>query len=800
MRILNGKRAGKHIFVSVLVVLLSLSAIQIQPSLAQVSTVYYAAPNPMGAGDCSSWQNACTLQTALTTAVAPAEIWVKAGVHKPTSDPGNRDAAFNLRSGVEVYGGFSGVETAREQRDWQLNFAILSGDIDSDDLNSDGNFIIEDVVEIQGNNSYHVVKTSGGVDSTALLDGVIVTAGMATGPWQNASNVGGGLFIQNSYPLIKNLNVSGNYAAGGGGGLENFSGGPTIMNTRFAHNFSEYRGGGMGDSNNMNTTLINCDFYDNVSRDSHGAAIETNYSKISGGTLKIINTVFYQNFTPYSVAAIFADSANLQLYNVTISDNASLAGDPAAVYSYQSNWTLANVVIWENQSPGNIEFQRDSSYYSSVNIINSDIAGCGASGAAWNFELCGSDGGGNIQADPLFVNSGFGNFRLSQTSPAVDAGNNNFVPAEITTDLDGRARFVDMPVLDTGIGTPPIVDMGAYETYEDATAPTVTSVITLDASPTSAQSVRFWVSFSEPVFGVNADALLPVSDELTGTYVEYVTGGPYNWEVGVNTGTGDGSLRLDVPAGAEIWDLAGNPVAGLPYQNGQSYIIDHTPPEVLSSLRAGPDPTGNSIVEFTVTFTEAVLSLDTSDFELTLDENITGASVDSVLGGDTSYTVRVITGSGNGTLRLDIAEEAEIRDLSGNLIIGLPYNEGEAYTIDKTAPTVVSILRLDPNPTPDEQVDYAVTFSESVFGVGAADFEVVGFAGNSGASVTNVSGSGDAYVVTVSTGVGGGRLRLDLDEGAWIWDAADNLFNGPFTGGEEYTLLQLPLFLPQLSK
>ena len=33
----------------------------------------------------------------------------------------------------------------------------------------------------------------------------------------------------------------------------------------------------------------------------------------------------------------------------------------------------------------------------------------------------------------------------------------------ITTDLDGNARFVDMPKEDTGNGTPPIVDMGAYE-------------------------------------------------------------------------------------------------------------------------------------------------------------------------------------------------------------------------------------------------------------------------------------------------------------------------------------------------
>ena len=800
MRTLNGKLAAKHILVSVLVVFLSLSSLQTQPTLAQESTIYYAAPNAMGAGDCSSWANACTLRTALTSALVPAEIWVKAGVHKPTSDPGDLYAAFNLRSGVEVYGGFSGVETAREQRDWRLNFSILSGDVDSNDDNEDGNFIIEDVVEIQGNNSYHVVKASGGVDNTALLDGVIITAGKATGPWQNASNAGGGVIIESSAPLLKNLNISGNYASGGGGGIQILAGGPTIMNTIFAHNFSEYRGGGIGDSQNINTTLINCEFYDNVSRDSHGAAIETNYSKSSGGTLKIINTLFHHNFTPYSVAGILADNANLELYNVTFSENTAIAGDPAAIYSYQSNWTLANVVVWGNHSPGNIEFQRDSSYYSSINIINSDISGCGASGATWNFELCGSDGGGNIHTDPLFVNAGFGNFRLGQSSPAVDAGNNAFVPTGITTDLDGRARFVDMPLADTGLGDPPIVDMGAYESYEDATAPIVTSVIALDANPSSAESVRFWVSFSEPVFGLNADGLLPVSDGLTGTYVEYVTGGPYNWEVGVNTGTGDGSLRLDVVEGAEIWDLAGNPVAGLPYQNGESYLIDRTPPEVLSSTRINFSPTNSYLVSFQLSFTENVVEVDLTDFELTVDGSISGASFSNLYSYGSNYTVQVLTGSGDGTIRLDVAEAAEIRDLAGNLISGLPYTTGEAYTIDKTAPTVLSILRLDPNPTSEAQVDYAVTFSESVLNVGAEDFTAVGLSGNSGASVLNISGSEDYYVVTVTTGTGGGRLRLDVEYGAWINDAAYNYLSEPFRDGEEYTLLQLALFLPQLSK
>jgi hypothetical protein len=270
--------------------------------------------------------------------------------------------------------------------------------------------------------------------------------------------------------------------------------------------------------------------------------------------------------------------------------------------------------------------------------------------------------------------------------------------------------------------------------------------------------------------------------------------------VGVNTGTGDGSLRLDVVEGAEIWDLAGNPVAGLPYQNGESYLIDRTPPEVLSSTRINLSPTNSYLVSFQLSFTENVVEVDLTDFELTVDGSISGASFSNLYSYGSNYTVQVLTGSGDGTIRLDVAEAAEIRDLAGNLISGLPYTTGEAYTIDKTAPVVLSILRLDPNPTSEAQVDYAVTFSESVLNVGAEDFTAVGLSGNSGASVLNISGSEDYYVVTVTTGTGGGRLRLDVEYGAWINDAAYNYLSEPFRDGEEYTLLQLALFLPQLSK
>jgi uncharacterized repeat protein (TIGR01451 family) len=92
-----------------------------------------------------------------------------------------------------------------------------------------------------------------------------------------------------------------------------------------------------------------------------------------------------------------------------------------------------------------------------------------------------------IEADPLFVDPDGAddipgtfddNLRIRYASPAIDAGDNARV-AQDTTDLDGdgdtsepipldlafQSRFVDvLGVPDTGSGTAPIVDMGAYET------------------------------------------------------------------------------------------------------------------------------------------------------------------------------------------------------------------------------------------------------------------------------------------------------------------------------------------------
>ena len=53
--------------------------------------------------------------------------------------------------------------------------------------------------------------------------------------------------------------------------------------------------------------------------------------------------------------------------------------------------------------------------------------------------------------------------RLQNGSPAIDAGDHSAVPVGVITDLAGQARFVDHSQADTGSGSPPIVNMGAFE-------------------------------------------------------------------------------------------------------------------------------------------------------------------------------------------------------------------------------------------------------------------------------------------------------------------------------------------------
>jgi hypothetical protein len=354
----------------------------------------------------------------------------------------------------------------------------------------------------------------------------------------------------------------------------------------------------------------------------------------------------------------------------------------------------------------------------------------------------------------------------------------------------------------------------------DKTVPVVTSITRTDPNPTAAAEVRFTVDFSEVVGLVKiSDFVLSTSGNITGAAVTAISPredefiGASTYTVTVSTGMGDGTLRLDLIDNDTIgdWDspipLGGTGVGNGNFTMGEIYTITKSAPivpSVASVLRADPNPTAGDLVSFSVTFSEPVSGVDASDFSIATTGNLSGALVANLTGSGNTYTILAATGSGDGGLRLDVLDDDSITNATGVPLGGTgpgngAFTGGEAYTVDKTAPTVTASLRADPNPTIAASVNFTVVFSEPVTGVEAGDFFVATTGSISGAGISAVNGSGYLYTVSVGTGSGDGTLRLDVLDNDSILDASNlalagpGIGNGNFTTGEEFTLTRLPV-------
>ena len=110
-------------------------------------------------------------------------------------------------------------------------------------------------------------------------------------------------------------------------------------------------------------------------------------------------------------------------------------------------------------------------------------------------------------------------------------------------------------------------------TVLEATAPFVSSITRVDPSPTELDSLRFTVTFSESVTGVDeGDFILTTTGTISGETIISVDGSGDTYTVTVSRGTGGGTLRLDVPASATITDQVGKSLT-TPYESGETYTI-----------------------------------------------------------------------------------------------------------------------------------------------------------------------------------------------------------------------------------
>lgn len=416
------------------------------PPQSTAAGVVYVDRAAQGGNDGTSWSNAFTdLQVALTAAKAMTkevvELWVAAGTYKPAGPGGDRNASFELADKLELYGGFGGGqssvypggETRRNQRDPDRNIVILSGDLNGDDD--------PDRLSIWDNSRVVVKLNAAG--ASAVLDGFSITSACN----DQGSAQGGGVCAANCKSFVVN-------------------------SCRFSAN-----------------------------RGMYGAGLL--FSDTSGGALVVSRCVFSGNFVPYdsypgTYGSVFYASGNAASVRVANCVFVWNEGVSVLIYGVKTRGAdLANCTF----GPPRYGFPLSLSYSAVARLSNSIVRGAGIDltgggtltvdhsniegGRSWVYGGTLVWGEGNIDADPRFILpderewdiSGRVNLRLAPGSPCIDAGRNSAML--VRWDADGNSRFVDDgQVADTGAGTPPIVDMGAYEFGGQATvvSPTLVGV------------------------------------------------------------------------------------------------------------------------------------------------------------------------------------------------------------------------------------------------------------------------------------------------------------------------------------
>ena len=295
-----------------------------------------------------------------------------------------------------------------------------------------------------------------GETSASILEGFTITNGYVLPIYEQGfhwERGGGAIRCWQSSPKIKNCVFTKNHAPQGVGIYCYEGSSPTISNCTIIENSSEYIGGGITCRTNCSPTIR-----DSIIRNNSPWGIGCHYGSspiVIGCTIQEHHDIpgcdgggidCQHNCNPYikncvitnNSAGIFCYSSNPELENCTISYNTSGswgAGGIGNPGGGNESPTVINCILWNNL-PGEIVGLTPTVTFSNIK-------------GGW-------PGVGNIDTDPLFVDSANNDYHLLPSSPCIDAGNDAAVSS--STDLDGSPRIQGV-----------CVDMGAFESPHSTT-------------------------------------------------------------------------------------------------------------------------------------------------------------------------------------------------------------------------------------------------------------------------------------------------------------------------------------------
>jgi parallel beta-helix repeat protein len=318
-----------------------------------------------------------------------------------------------------------------------------------------------DVTVIDGNQAGSVVSFGSNETLTSVLDGFTIKNGSPR------NGDGGGIYIYNASPTIRNNRVTANTGDWGGGIYVGFSS-PIIRDNVISSNHSNYYGGGIEIGGAASAQIVNNTIVGNSSGSGGGISmwaagtplikgnvVINNVSTSDGGGISIYNqssSLIIQNVIANNKAAtgggIYSGNSTDSFINNTIANNDSTQG--SAIYNPGSSF-INNIIAGKSGQPAVY-----CDYYSTLNFKSNIVYS--ASSQTYTGSCTDQNGiNGNITADPRLSNPQLGYYGLQPGSPAIDAGDGT-APSLPATDLGGMARIFD----GNGDGTA-TVDIGAYE-------------------------------------------------------------------------------------------------------------------------------------------------------------------------------------------------------------------------------------------------------------------------------------------------------------------------------------------------
>ena len=274
-----------------------------------VNRAWLVKADAAGANSGLNWTDAFpSLKSAITASATGDQIWMAAGAYMPGAL--NSDY-FQMKAGVNIYGGFAGNESTLAARNPAVNLTILSGDLAGDDTGSGASYAVV------GTNSLIVIR--GG--NTATLDGVTIRGANGTA----------GMFNFNVNTSLTNVIFDNNFCTGAGCGLNVANPvSPTYSNLTFSYNRSSgsvssvYGGGALNVNLGALPTLTNCNFSNNTAARNGGAIMVQGTSNLT-----LNNPTFSAN---QATGAFLGGGAIYNTGNSTVTvNNGSFTANTSAV-------------------------------------------------------------------------------------------------------------------------------------------------------------------------------------------------------------------------------------------------------------------------------------------------------------------------------------------------------------------------------------------------------------------------------------------------------------------------------------